>query len=97
MDSLLRYKIDISKIDQINAHIEAHQRMIAWYEEWIELNEHWDYIDERIGFLNGQLAEYLIASEFAKEGVRTYGLECKESYNNPKQPLGEKNEHRPLD
>lgn len=78
MNPLLRYTIDISKIDHINAYIEAHQRMIDWYEEWKERNGPYEYIDERIKSLNGQLAEYLIAREFAKEGVRTYGEELKD-------------------
>ena len=81
MNPLLRYTIDISKIDQINAHIEAHQRMISWYEGWKERNEPYDYIEERINDLNNQLAEYLIAREFAKEGGRTYGMEDEKSYN----------------
>jgi len=87
LNPLLRYTIDISKIDKINAQIEAHQRMIAWYEEWKERNDPYDYIDERIEDLNGQLAEYLIAREFAKEGVRTYGMEHDKSYNKFKQQL----------
>ena len=90
MNPLLRYTIDISKIDQINAYIEAHQRMISWYEDWKERNEPYDYIEERINDLNNQLAEYLIAREFAKEGCRTYGMEEKKSYNKSKQkPLEE--------
>lgn len=81
MNPLLRYTIDISKIDHINAQIEAHQRMINWYEDWKERNDPYEYVDERIESLNGQLAEYLIAREFAKEGVRTYGIEDEKSYN----------------
>lgn len=80
MNPLLRYTIDISKINLINAEIEAHQKMIKWYEEWKERNDPYEYIEDRIAVLNGQLAEYLIAREFAKEGVRTYGMEH-ESYN----------------
>lgn len=70
MDSLPRYTIDISKIDHINAQIEAYQRIINWYEDWKERNDHYEYVDERIEDLNGQLAEYLIAREFAMEGVQ---------------------------
>jgi hypothetical protein len=70
LDSLPRYTIDISKIDHINAQIEAYQRIINWYEDWKERNDHYEYVDERIEDLNGQLAEYLIAREFAMEGVQ---------------------------
>lgn len=73
MDSLLRYTIDISKINHINSQIEAYQRMIDWYEDWKVRNEPYEYVDELIVYLKGKLAEYLIAREFAKEGVRTYG------------------------
>lgn len=81
MNPLPRYTIDISRIDHINAQIEVIQRMINWYEDWKERNDPYEYVDERIATLNGQLAEYLIAREFAKEGVRTYGLEEEKSYN----------------
>jgi hypothetical protein len=47
--------------------------MIDWYEDWKVRNEPYEYVDERIVYLKGKLAEYLIAREFAKEGVRTYG------------------------
>jgi hypothetical protein len=81
LNPLPRYTIDISRIDHINAQIEVIQRMINWYEDWKERNDPYEYVDERIATLNGQLAEYLIAREFAKEGVRTYGLEEEKSYN----------------
>ena len=51
-------------------------------KDWKERNDPYEYVDDRIESLNGQLAEYLIAREFAKEGVRTYGLEDDKSYNN---------------
>ncbi len=75
MDYLPRYTIDISKIDHINAQIEAYQRIINWYEDWKERNDLYEYVDERIGDLNGQLAEYLIAREFAMEGVQKSNAE----------------------
>jgi hypothetical protein len=71
--------------------------MLDWYEGWKERNDPYVYVDERIEALNGQLAEYLIAREFAREGVRTYGLEYEKSYNKTKQPLEKENEHRPID
>lgn len=85
MDSLLRYRIDISRIDQINAQIEAYQKMLSWYEGWKDRNEPYEYIEERIEDLNGQLAEYLIARELATESVRTDGLKDGESYKDGKQ------------
>ena len=73
MKPLLRYTIDISKLDHINIEIEAIQRMIDQYVEWIEKNGDYEYVQDRISYLNTQMAEYLIAREFAKEGARTYG------------------------
>lgn len=86
METYLRYKIDISKIDNINAQIEAYQRMLDWYEGWKDRNDPYEYIEERIEDLNGQLAEYLIAREFSLEGgVRTYDEKDGGSYKDGKQ------------
>ena len=52
MNPLLRYRIDISKIDHINAQIEAYQRMLDWYEGWKDRNDPYEYIEERIEDLN---------------------------------------------
>jgi hypothetical protein len=72
---LKRYTIDISDLNQINIEIEIHERMVKWYEDYLEREGPYEYIQERIDYLNGNLCEYLIAREFAKEGARTYGDE----------------------
>ena len=72
-EPLKRYTIDISDLTEINIKIEAYQRMIDWYEGYIERKGEYDYVQERIAHLNNEMSEYLIAREFAKEGCRTYG------------------------
>ncbi len=79
VEALKRYRIEISDLKAINDSIEIHQRMIAWYEDYLEREGEYEYVQERINYLNKDLAEYLIAREFAKEGARTYGED--ESYN----------------
>jgi len=71
--SLLRYTVDISNLDTINIEIEAHQRMIKFYESWTENHGEYEYVSSRLSHLNNTLAEYLIAREFSKEGCRTFG------------------------
>ena len=71
-ETLLRYTVDISNVNKINIEIEAHQRVIDFYEMWIKEHGHYEYVLERLSYLNHQLAEYLIAREFAKEGYRTF-------------------------
>lgn len=72
-NTLLRYTVDISNVDKINIQIEAYQKMIGFYEMWIEKHGQYEYVTERLSDLNNTLAEYLIAREFAKEGCRTFG------------------------
>tara|TARA_Y100001970_G_C14228411_1_gene857106 strand:+ start:727 stop:951 length:225 start_codon:yes stop_codon:yes gene_type:complete len=72
-ETLLRYTVDISNVDKINIEIGAYQRLIDFYEMWIEKHGHYEYVSERLSYLNNQLAEYLIAREFSREGCRTYG------------------------
>lgn len=74
-EPLLRYKIDISNVDHINATIQGYQTMIEFYENWLNLNGEYEYVSDRISYLFGVLSEYLIAREFAQEGLRTYGGE----------------------
>ena len=71
-ESMLRYNIDIKDINQINVNIEAYQRTIDFYVEYLEQNGEYDYINERINALNATLAEYMIAREFSKEGCKTF-------------------------
>lgn len=61
---LLRDTVDVKDVRKINAHIEAYQEMIKFYQTYIEERGKYDYIDERIQYLYGQLAEYLIAKEY---------------------------------
>ena len=70
---LLRYTLDISDIEKLNISIICYEKMISYYESWLEKHGDYDYVHERISHLNNELGEYLIAREFAKEGVRTFG------------------------
>lgn len=72
---LLRYTVDITKVDEININIEAYQRVIGDYLDYMEKNGEYEYVKERISYLNSVLGEYLVAREFAKEQARTYGSE----------------------
>ena len=69
----LRYSISLDDIQEINLNIAAYNKAISFYEEWIEENGEWEYVEERIHYLTNILCEYMIASEFAKEGARTIG------------------------
>lgn len=71
--TLLRYTIDISNLEDINISILSYEKMIAFYESWKESNGDYVYVEERISYLYSVLSEYLIAREFSKEGVRTFG------------------------
>ena len=72
---LLRYTLDISNIEEININIEAYKKVIGGYEEYMKREGEDEYIQSRINYLNNILCEYLIARQFALEGVRTYGEE----------------------
>ena len=67
-----RYKIPLDDIEKINISIEAYQKLIAFYEEWLEKNGPYDYVVERICALTSEYCEYLFAREFAREGARTF-------------------------
>jgi len=73
--TLLRYTLDISNIEELNISIQAYEKMISFYRSWKEKNGEYEYVDERISYLNSVLSEYLIAREFSKEGVKTFGSE----------------------
>ena len=60
---LLREKITKEDIAQININIAAYQKVINFYEDYLERNGPYDYVSEQIQKLNGLLAEYLIARE----------------------------------
>ena len=67
MKRLLRDKIEKHNINSINASIEAYTNMISFYEEYIEKHSNSEYIEERVHYLNSQLAEYMIAREISVE------------------------------
>ena len=70
---LLRYTLDINDIENLNISILCYEKMISFYEMWIEKYGDYDYVRERISHLNNELGEHLIAREFSKEGVKTFG------------------------
>lgn len=66
---LLRDTIDKSDIDQININIEAYQKVASFFERYLE-DEYYAYAEERLDYLNGILAEYMIARELAIEQAK---------------------------
>lgn len=68
--TLLRDKINTSDIDKINIEIEAYQKMISFYEEYLKDIEY-PYAQQRLEKLYSQVAEYLIAREIAVEQSKT--------------------------
>lgn len=58
--ALLRDEID-KNIREINTEIQALERIIYFYESYEEKNGAWEYTTERLQYLNGRLAEFLIA------------------------------------
>jgi len=51
----------------INGMISNYERMIEFYERQKEKLGEWEYLDERIHKLYGEMAEYLVAREDAKD------------------------------
>ena len=54
----------------INGMINNYENMIAFYERQKEKLGEWEYLDERIHKLYGEMAEYLVAREDAKDQIR---------------------------
>ena len=73
VETLLRYTIDTSNLDKINIEISAYEKVLSFYLKWKEGNEHYDYVDQRILYLNEILSEYLIARQFAYKVLRLLG------------------------
>ena len=60
---LNRNKYSELPIEDINIAITVHERMIGWYQDYLERKGEYDYVDEQINKLYSSLAEYLIARE----------------------------------
>jgi hypothetical protein len=73
MKILKRYEIPLDDVNQIMMNIECYQKILSFYEDWVQKHGEYDYVDERVQELSGVLCEYLIAREYAKEGARTFG------------------------
>lgn len=58
-----RDKYSKMPIEDINIAITVHERMIAWYQDYIERKGEYVYVDEQINKLYSSLAEYLIARD----------------------------------
>ena len=67
MTNLLRDNIELNNINNINAYIQAYTQMLDFYEKYIEEHSLTEYLESRVQYLNSQLAEYMIAREFAVE------------------------------
>ena len=68
-----RYNIPLDNMPDIVARIEAYQKMINFYEDYLKKHGPYDYVDERITALTNEYCEYLFAKEYAREGARTFG------------------------
>jgi hypothetical protein len=60
---LKREQISKLKINEINQYISGYERMLQFYESYTEKKGSYNYVEERINYLNNELAEYLIARE----------------------------------
>ncbi len=60
---LKREQISKLKIDEINQYITAYERMVQFYNDYINREGPYEYIDERIHYIYNELSEYLIARE----------------------------------
>ena len=58
-----RDKYSKMPIEDINIAITVHERMIAWYQDYIERKGEYAYVDEQVNKLYSSLAEYLIARD----------------------------------
>jgi|11_taG_2_1085331.scaffolds.fasta_scaffold00085_15 hypothetical protein len=60
---LKRQKISKLPIQEINQHISAYERMLDFYQDYLNTKGDYIYVNERVQYLNGKLAECLIARE----------------------------------
>ena len=62
---------DISKlpIEEITAQITAIQRMVDYYTDYIARKGEYSYVEERLNYLYGQMAEYMIARELHIDNI----------------------------
>jgi hypothetical protein len=66
---LLRESASELSIDNITAEIAALQRMVDYYNDYIERKGKYDYVEERLSFLYSRMAEFMIARELHIEKV----------------------------
>lgn len=64
---LLRDKIELKNINIINMQIQAINRVIEFYEDYIIEKGSYNYARNRIIALTSDLTEYMIARENAEE------------------------------
>ena len=69
---LLRYRIPLESIEEINIEISARQRIISFYEGYLIEQGHYEYVHERISFLVNEMCEYMIAHSYSLEGSRAF-------------------------
>ena len=67
---MLRDEVKNKDIEDINIHIIALERMIAFFEEYERSNGEYAYVTERIRELNNTYAEYKIASMLKLEDLK---------------------------
>lgn len=54
-------------IEEININIIVYERMVDFYQRYLEKHGDYDYVHERIHYLYSELSEYLIAKELHME------------------------------
>jgi hypothetical protein len=66
---LPRYNFSNLNLNQINLEICAHQKIIDFYEDYLERKGEDIYANQRLTSLYGQISEYMIARELHLEGA----------------------------
>jgi len=67
--NLPRHDIAKLPIIEITAQIAGIQRMVDFYIDYIERKGEYSYVNERLNYLYGQMAEYMIARELHIEST----------------------------
>jgi hypothetical protein len=67
---LQRESISKLPIQTITVEIAALQRMADFYTDYIERKGEYSYVDERLNYLYGRMAEYMIARELHIDNIK---------------------------
>ena len=67
--NLPRHDMAKLPINEITTQITALQRMVDYYTDYIERKGEYSYVEERLNYLYGQMAEYMIARELHIDAI----------------------------